>query len=32
MYTLCLIHGYNYHYFNGKLISINKDNWTLSVL
>lgn len=32
MYTLCLINGYNYHYFNGKLLSISKENWTLTIL
>lgn len=32
MYTLCLMNGYSYHYFNGKLFSVSKDNWELKIL
>lgn len=32
MHILCSINGYNYNYFNGKLLSISKDNWELKIL
>lgn len=32
MYMLVTINSYNYHYADGKLINISKDNWTLTIL